>query len=86
MQEQIERMVEKKKGLYMCGWKKLIMPSFKITGAHSGGRVVGEKIGDGEGEGLGEAAFGRQTSLEFVDAKRKLIRGRTPPKWRNSMS
>lgn len=83
MQGQIERLLEKKKGLFK--WKKLVMPSFRSTGVDAGS--IGEKIQEREeGEGEGEAAFGQQTPLDFKITKTRLVRGKTPPKWRNSLS
>ncbi|XP_034695394.1 coleoptile phototropism protein 1 [Vitis riparia] len=81
MQGQIERLLEKKKGLFK--WKKLVMPSFRSTGVDAGS--IGEKI-QGREEGEGEAAFGQQTPLDFKITKTRLVRGKTPPKWRNSLS
>lgn len=81
MQGQIERLLEKKKGLFK--WKKLVMPSFRSTGVDAGS--IGEKIQERE-EGEGEAAFGQQTPLDFKITKTRLVRGKTPPKWRNSLS
>ncbi|KAK9266302.1 hypothetical protein L1049_001824 [Liquidambar formosana] len=72
MQAQIERLSEKKnKGFFR--WKKLGVPAFK-----SGS--VAEKIEDCEGEG--ESGYGQQTP----GMKTKLMRGRTTPKWRKSLS
>ncbi|EOY26598.1 NPH3 domain - like 8 [Theobroma cacao] len=73
MQMQMEKMLDKKKGFFR--WRKLgLKPSFKSSVS------VFEKIEEGEGEG--EVAFGLQTPM---DMKAKLVRGRTPPKWRKSM-
>ncbi|EEF44718.1 signal transducer, putative [Ricinus communis] len=75
MQMQMERMVEKKKGFFR--WKKFgIISTFKSTVS-----VVDQKIEEGDGEG--EIGFGRQTP---VDMKTKLMKRRTPPRWRKSMS
>lgn len=73
MQMQMEKLLDnKKKGFFR--WKKLgIMPSVKSTVS------VFEKIEE-EGE---REVFVRQTPM---DMKVKLVRGRTPPKWRKSMS
>ncbi|KAK2651480.1 hypothetical protein Ddye_011336 [Dipteronia dyeriana] len=75
MKAQIERMVDKKKGLFR--WKKLVMmPSFMSN------LSVDEKIEEVEREG--EVGFERQTPINI---KTKLVRGRaTPNKWRKSMS
>ncbi|KAF3450822.1 hypothetical protein FNV43_RR06911 [Rhamnella rubrinervis] len=76
MQMQIERLVEKnKKGFFK--WRRLAMPSLKGINGSTG---VVEKIEEGDEAELG---FGRQTPM---DLKTKLVRGRTPPKWRKSMS
>ncbi|KAJ8755721.1 hypothetical protein K2173_024265 [Erythroxylum novogranatense] len=72
MQVQMERMVEKKKGFFK--WKKLgIVHSLKS---------VGEKIEE-EGDGHGDIGYGRQTP---TDMKTKLVKGKTPARWRRSMS
>ncbi|XP_022721378.1 root phototropism protein 3-like [Durio zibethinus] len=72
MQMQMEKILDKKKGFFR--WRKLgIMPSFKST------MSVFDKIEEGEREDT----FARQTPM---DMKAKLVRGRTPPKWRKSMS
>ncbi|KAF2297595.1 hypothetical protein GH714_000099 [Hevea brasiliensis] len=74
MQMQMERMVEKKKGFFR--WKKLgIMSTLKSVST-----ATVEKIEEGDGEG--EAGFERLTP---VNMKTKLVKGRTPPKWRNSL-
>ncbi|XP_022714891.1 root phototropism protein 3-like [Durio zibethinus] len=73
LQMQMEKIMDKKKGFFR--WRKLgIMPSFKSSVS------VFEKIEEG---GEGDVSFGRQTPM---DMKAKLVRGRTPPKWRKSMS
>lgn len=69
MQGQIERLLEKKKGLF--SWKRIGMPSFRTS-----------KLSEVEGEG-DFGGFGRQTP---VDVKTRLVKGKTPPKWRKSMS
>lgn len=76
MQMQIERLVEKnKKGFFK--WRRLAMPSLKVI---NGSTDVVEKIEEGDEAELGS---GRQTP---GDLKTKLVRGRTPSKWRKSMS
>lgn len=72
MQLQIERLVEKKKGFFK--WKKFGMPSLT-----KGGVNVVQKIEEVEEE----VEFGRETPM---DIKTKLVKGKTPPKWRKSMS
>lgn len=76
MQMQMERMVEKKK-LGFFKWKKLGL----VSTLKSVSTVTVEKIEEVDGEG--EAGFG---SLTPVNMKTKLMKGRTPPKWRKSMS
>nr|DAD44820.1 TPA_asm: hypothetical protein HUJ06_003050 [Nelumbo nucifera] len=71
MQSQIDRLMEKKKSFFK--WRKLGGPLFKPLS-------VGDRVEEAEGEHLG---FGRQTPM---DMKTKLVQGRTPPKWRKSMS
>ncbi|KAF5741708.1 Phototropic-responsive NPH3 family protein [Tripterygium wilfordii] len=72
LQVQMDRLVEKKKGFFR--WKKLgIMPSFKSIGAAERSE---------EAEASGELGFGRQTP----NMKTKLVKARTTPKWRKSMS
>lgn len=76
MQAQMEKVSDKKRGFLR--WKKLgIMPSFRSSVG------VFEKIEEGDGEV--EAVSGRQTPM---DMKTRLVRGngKTPPKWRKSMS
>ncbi|KAJ1429103.1 NPH3 domain [Sesbania bispinosa] len=78
MQVQMERMVEKKKGFFK--WKK-----FGIHGFSKGEVAVVDKT---EQELLeGEAEFGRHTPAAS-DMKTRLVnvKGRTPHKWRKSMS
>ncbi|XP_021298655.1 root phototropism protein 3-like [Herrania umbratica] len=78
MQMQMEKMLDKKKGFFR--WRKLgLKPSFKSS--VSAFEKIEEQEAEGEGEG--EAAFGLQTPM---DMKAKLVRGKTPPKWRKSMS
>ncbi|KAF8400713.1 hypothetical protein HHK36_014013 [Tetracentron sinense] len=74
MQGQLDKLQETKKKKGFFRWKKLGVPMFKPFG-------VTEKFLEGEGEG--EVGFGRRTP---VDMKVKLVRGRTTPKWRKSMS
>ncbi|KAH7547350.1 hypothetical protein FEM48_Zijuj01G0300500 [Ziziphus jujuba var. spinosa] len=75
MQVQIERLVEKKKGFFK--WRKLGLPSSSFKSLSG---VVAEKI---EEVDEAEMGFGRQTPM---DLKTRLVRGRTPPRWRKSMS
>ncbi|KAJ0007444.1 hypothetical protein Pint_30016 [Pistacia integerrima] len=79
MQAQLEKLVDKKKGFFR--WKKLgIMPSSLKTTLS-----VVERIEEGEREGDDMYGFGRQTPA--VDMKTRLVKtGRTPSKWRKSMS
>ncbi|OVA06549.1 NPH3 domain [Macleaya cordata] len=72
MQGQIERLTEKKKGFLR--WRKLAVPLFQSV------NVVGRFE---EGEGEGKLGFERQTP---VNMKTKLVHGRTPTRWRKSMS
>ena len=75
MQVQMERVVEKKKGFFK--WRRFgIMP-----GAFSSKGLGGVDKIDEEVEG--EVGFGRQTPM---DLKTRLVKGRTPHKWRKSMS
>lgn len=75
MQVQIERLVEKKKGLFK--WRKLGMPSpFKSSSGAAVEKV--EEVDHGPDMG-----FGQQTP---VDLKTRLVRCRTPRRWRKSMS
>uniref|UniRef100_A0A7N0UX05 NPH3 domain-containing protein n=1 Tax=Kalanchoe fedtschenkoi TaxID=63787 RepID=A0A7N0UX05_KALFE len=74
LQEQVEKIMnEKKKGIFK--WKKFsLIPSMK---------TMSEKAGDG-GHRKGEVVLGRETPM--VDVRTNLIRGRTPPRWRKSLS
>ncbi|PKI43296.1 hypothetical protein CRG98_036276 [Punica granatum] len=81
LREDIDRLqMEKKKGFFR--WKKLgLMPSFRNLGG-----VVIDKVEEGEGRPETEAGLGRFTP---VDMKTRLVKGRsgrTPPKWKKSMS
>lgn len=79
MQLQIERLTEKnKKGLFR--WRRLAMPSLKGV---NGGTGVVEKNDEADEADDQLGAFDLQTPM---DVKTKLVRGRTPPKWRKSMS
>ncbi|XVE88997.1 hypothetical protein DITRI_Ditri19aG0115000 [Diplodiscus trichospermus] len=72
MQMQMQKIMDKKKGLFR--WRTLgIMPSSKST------MSVFEKIEEEEGE----LTLARQTPM---DMEGKLVRRRTPSKWRKSMS
>ncbi|XP_023901250.1 coleoptile phototropism protein 1 [Quercus suber] len=71
MQAQLERLMEKKKGIFK--WKMFGMPSIKNVS-------VVETTEEGHEE---EVGFGRQTPM---DMKTKLVKRRNHPKWRKSMS
>ena len=71
MQVQLERLLEKKKGVFK--WKMFGMPSFKSMS-------MVETTEEGHEE---EVGFGRQTPM---DMKTKLVKRRNHPKWRKSMS
>ncbi|XP_004235724.1 root phototropism protein 3-like [Solanum lycopersicum] len=73
MQSQIEKLLEKKRGSGLFGWKKIIVPSLvnKV-----------DKIGEIDRE-TDVGYVGRQTP---GDMKTRLVRGRTPNKWRKSLS
>ncbi|KAJ4833715.1 hypothetical protein Tsubulata_038623 [Turnera subulata] len=79
LQMQMERMLEKKtKGFFK--WKKFgIMSSIRSSTSVS----VAEKIGEGDREG-GEPPTGFVTQTP-VNMKTKLVKGKTPPKWRKSI-
>ncbi|EXB80176.1 Coleoptile phototropism protein 1 [Morus notabilis] len=89
MQVQMERMQEKKQGGgYFFKWRRFgLLPSFKSGTAVS---VVGNKIDESHDEGDNDhehhhvVGFERQAPM--MNMKTKLVRGRTPPKWRRSMS
>ncbi|XP_016470667.1 root phototropism protein 3 isoform X1 [Nicotiana tabacum] len=72
MQAQIEKLLEKKRGSSFFSWKKIIVPSL----------VKHDKIGEVDRE-TDVGFIGRQTP---VDMKTRLVRGRTPNKWRKSLS
>ncbi|KAI4329296.1 hypothetical protein L6164_021579 [Bauhinia variegata] len=74
MQAQMERMLEKRKGFFK--WRKFGVPAF--------GKTVStvDNIEDGVGV-EGEIEIGRSTPM---DMKARLVKGRTPHKWRKSMS
>ena len=62
------------------------MPSFKSP-VSVFEKIEEEGEGEGEGEGVGEGEGEVTiTSHTPMNMKAKLIRGRTPPKWRKSMS
>ncbi|CAM8885010.1 unnamed protein product [Rhodiola kirilowii] len=68
LQEQMERMTEKKKGIF--NWKKFsLLPSFRSTNVEVGGGNVKGEVG-----------------TPMADVKKKLIRGTSSPRWRNSLS
>lgn len=75
MQVQMERMVEKKKGIFR--WKKLGM----MPGLSKSVTAVEKNEDDGVEE---EVGFGRQTPMNMTT---RLVKAkRTPHKWRRSMS
>ncbi|KAF8026781.1 hypothetical protein BT93_F3301 [Corymbia citriodora subsp. variegata] len=75
MQAQIERMLEKKsKGFFR--WKKIGLVPSSVKNS------VGTVERADEGDRL-EASFG---SFTPVNMKTRLVKGKTPPKWRKSMS
>ncbi|KAK4765663.1 hypothetical protein SAY86_026753 [Trapa natans] len=87
MLAQMERMqVEKKKGSPFFRWKRLgMMPSLKGSGGVATAATMTVKVDEGGG-GESEMGFGRLTP---VDMKTRLVKGksgRTPPRWRRSMS
>lgn len=89
MQVQMDRMMlEKKQRGTFFKWRRFgLVPSFKTSTAVS---VVGNKIEESHDEGDHDhdhdhiGGFERQTPM--MNMKTKLVRGRTPPKWRRSMS
>lgn len=89
LQVQMERMQEKKqRGGYFFKWRRFgLVPSFKSGTAVS---VVGNKIEESHDEEDHDhehhhvVGFERPTPM--MNMKTKLVRGRTPPKWRRSMS
>lgn len=80
MQEQIERLLEKKKGF----WRKLGMPSaLKSNNAGSTDQRTNISREAEEGDALSAAVYGRQTP----DMKAKLVKAKPLPKrWRQSVS
>ncbi|RYQ87270.1 hypothetical protein Ahy_B09g094750 [Arachis hypogaea] len=75
MQVQMERMVEKKKGFFK--WMRFgVMPNAFGSKGFGGVEKIDEVV-------EGEVGFGRQTPM---DMKTKLVKGRTPHKWRKSLS
>ncbi|KAL3375389.1 hypothetical protein AABB24_006729 [Solanum stoloniferum] len=74
MQSQIEKLLEKKRGSGLFGWKKIIVPSLMNKIDKIGGEID------------------RETDVGYVarqtpgDMKTRLVRGRTPNKWRKSLS
>ncbi|XP_015938202.1 coleoptile phototropism protein 1 [Arachis duranensis] len=75
MQVQMERMVEKKKGFFK--WMRFgVMPNAFGSKGFGGVEKIDEVV-------EGEVGFGRQTPM---DLKTKLVKGRTPHKWRKSLS
>ncbi|KAK4361958.1 hypothetical protein RND71_017199 [Anisodus tanguticus] len=73
MQAQIDKLLEKKRGSGFFSWKKIIVPSL-VNQADKFGEIDRET----------DVGFiGRQTP---VDMKTRLVRGRTPNKWRKSLS
>lgn len=74
MQGQIEKLLEKKKGFF--SWKKLAITPFKTISV-----AVTDKIE--EREMKGDSSIGRQTP---VDRKMKMVRRKTPTRWRKSLS
>ncbi|CAI9114051.1 OLC1v1014670C1 [Oldenlandia corymbosa var. corymbosa] len=73
MQGQIERLLEKKRGIF--SWKKIGLPSFKNNNTN--------KFVDGEGE-VEFSGFVRRTPA--VDMKNRVVKGKTPLRWRKSLS
>ncbi|CAL1377885.1 unnamed protein product [Linum trigynum] len=83
MESQMEKMVEKKKGVMSFKWKKLgFLTSFKNGSVADKMNNVND-VNEEDRDVVISGSLGRQTPM---DMKAKLVKRRTPPRWRKSMS
>lgn len=79
LQGQLDRLVEKKKGFFR--WRR-----FSLVSGFKGVNDSGRSEGIGERE-FGEFGFGRNTPIAVDHTKNtKIVKGKTPLRWRKSLS